>query len=47
MRKDAAMRDRALVARHPQLLAVLSAEALSAVGDAVFWVGLLVWLVGS
>jgi predicted MFS family arabinose efflux permease len=39
-------RDRSLVARHPQLVAVLSAEALSALGDAVFWVGLLVWLVG-
>jgi len=37
-------RERALVARHPQLRAMLAAEAMSATGDAVFWVGLLVWL---
>ena len=35
---------RAMVARHPGLGAVLTAEGLSAAGDAVFWVGLLVWL---
>jgi hypothetical protein len=28
---------------HPQLRAILGAEALSATGDAVCWVGLLVW----
>jgi predicted MFS family arabinose efflux permease len=37
---------RSIVARHPQLRAILGAEALSATGDAVFWVGLLVWLLG-
>jgi predicted MFS family arabinose efflux permease len=37
-------RPRAVIRRHPQLAAVLTAEALSATGDAVFWVGLLVWL---
>ena len=33
-----------LVRRHPQYAALLTAEGLSATGDAVFWVGLLVWL---
>ena len=33
-----------ILARHPRLAAVLTAEGLSATGDAVFWVGLLVWL---
>jgi len=37
-------RESRLVFRHPQLGAVLTAEGLSATGDAVFWVGLLVWL---
>jgi predicted MFS family arabinose efflux permease len=37
-------RPRSIVVRHPQLAAVLTAEGLSATGDAVFWVGLLVWL---
>jgi len=37
-------RDGSIVVRHPQLRAILGAEALSATGDAVFWVGLLVWL---
>ena len=36
--------DRPIVARHPQLRAILTAEGLSSTGDAVFWVGLLVWL---
>jgi predicted MFS family arabinose efflux permease len=36
----------AILTRHPQLAAVLTAEALSATGDAVFWVGLLVYLLG-
>ena len=36
--------DRRLVVRHPQYGALLTAEGLSATGDAVFWVGLLVWL---
>jgi MFS family permease len=35
---------RSLLARHPQLAAVIAAEGLSGAGDAVFWVGLLVWL---
>ena len=35
-----------VLARHPQLVAVLGAEAASATGDSVFWVGLLVWLLG-
>jgi predicted MFS family arabinose efflux permease len=35
-----------ILRRHPALWAVLSAEGLSATGDAVFWVGLLVWLLG-
>jgi predicted MFS family arabinose efflux permease len=34
---------RSICVRHPQLAAVLTAEGLSATGDAVFWVGLLVW----
>jgi predicted MFS family arabinose efflux permease len=38
--------ERSIVGRHPQLRALLGAEALSATGDAVFWVGLLVWLLG-
>jgi predicted MFS family arabinose efflux permease len=38
--------DRSILRRHPPLWAVLSAEGLSATGDAVFWVGLLVWLIG-
>jgi predicted MFS family arabinose efflux permease len=37
-------RPRSILARHHQLTAVLTAEGLSATGDAVFWVGLLVWL---
>jgi len=40
-------RDRPLVLRHGQLGALLGAEALSATGDAVFWVGLLVWLLAQ
>src|SRR5262245_36961167 len=36
-----------VVRRHPQFRKVLAAEALSATGDAVFWVGLLVWLLGG
>jgi predicted MFS family arabinose efflux permease len=45
-RRDAtpAADHRSLVVRHPQLAAVVTAEGLSATGDAVFWVGLLVWL---
>ena len=35
---------RSIVSRHPHLLAVLVAEGASATGDAIFWVGLLVWL---
>jgi predicted MFS family arabinose efflux permease len=35
---------RALLHRHPQLAAIITAEALSGAGDAIFWVGLLVWL---
>jgi MFS family permease len=35
---------RSILTRHPQLAAVLTAEGLSTTGDAVFWVGLLVWL---
>jgi predicted MFS family arabinose efflux permease len=38
------MHSQRLVVRHPQLGAILTAEGLSATGDAVFWVGLLVWL---
>jgi predicted MFS family arabinose efflux permease len=38
---------RSIVARHPHLLAVLVAEGASATGDAVFWVGLLVYLLGQ
>ena len=45
-RADRADRRSRLLARHPSLVAVLGAEALSATGDAVFWVGLLVWLLG-
>jgi predicted MFS family arabinose efflux permease len=41
---NARPRTRSLVTRHPQLLPVLVAEGASATGDAVFWVGLLVWL---
>ena len=37
-------RHRSILVRHPQLAAVIGAEGLSATGDAVFWVGLLVWL---
>jgi predicted MFS family arabinose efflux permease len=40
-------RTASIVSRHPQLGAVLAAEALSATGDAVFWVGLLVYLLGQ
>src|SRR5262245_51012264 len=36
-----------VVRRHPQFRKLLAAEALSATGDAVFWVGLLVWLLGG
>jgi predicted MFS family arabinose efflux permease len=36
----------AVLFRHPRLGPVLAAEGLSATGDAVFWVGLLVWLLG-
>src|SRR5262252_8728494 len=36
-----------IVRRHPQFRKLLTAEALSATGDAVFWVGLLVWLLGG
>jgi len=35
---------RPLVFRHPHLLDVIVAEGASATGDAVFWTGLLVWL---
>ena len=35
---------RPLVLRHPHLLAVITAEGASATGDAIFWVGLMVWL---
>ncbi|HEY3671226.1 MAG TPA: MFS transporter [Acidimicrobiia bacterium] len=35
---------RSLVGRHPQLAAVIAAEGMSGAGDAIFWVGLLVWL---
>jgi CRP-like cAMP-binding protein len=35
---------RSLLGRHPQLAAVIAAEGLSGAGDAIFWVGLLVWL---
>jgi predicted MFS family arabinose efflux permease len=35
---------RSIVVRHPQLAGIVAAEGLSATGDAVFWVGLLVWL---
>jgi predicted MFS family arabinose efflux permease len=35
---------RALLRRHPQLAAIIAAEGLSGAGDAIFWVGLLVWL---
>ena len=38
--------DRPIAFRHPELGAVLTAEGLSSTGDAVFWVGLLVWLLG-
>src|SRR5262245_29877494 len=44
--RDQSRDERPIVARHPQRGAVLGAEALSATGDAVFWVGLLVWLLG-
>lgn len=36
--------DRHVLHRHPQLRGIITAEGLSATGDAVFWVGLLVWL---
>jgi predicted MFS family arabinose efflux permease len=39
--------DQSLLARHPRLSDILVAEALSSAGDAVFWVGLLVWLLGQ
>jgi predicted MFS family arabinose efflux permease len=35
---------RPILTRHPQLAAVVTAEGLSGAGDAIFWVGLLVWL---
>jgi len=35
---------RSLLGRHPQLTAVIAAEGLSGAGDAIFWVGLLVWM---
>jgi predicted MFS family arabinose efflux permease len=38
-----AAKSRSLWNRQPSLRPVLVAEALSSVGDAVFWVGLLVW----
>ena len=43
---EASTRRRSVVRRHPQLALVLTAEGLSSTGDAVFWVGLLVWLLG-
>lgn len=39
--------EEAIVRRHPQLGLVLTAEGLSSTGDAVFWVGVLVWLLGQ
>jgi len=35
-----------ILTRQAQVRPVLAAEALSSLGDAVFWVGLLVWLLG-
>src|SRR5262245_44861787 len=35
---------RSLLRRHPQLAAIIAAEGFSGAGDAIFWVGLLVWL---
>jgi CRP-like cAMP-binding protein/predicted MFS family arabinose efflux permease len=43
---DAASHALAILCRKRQFLPVLAAEGLSALGDAVFWVGLLVWLLG-
>jgi predicted MFS family arabinose efflux permease len=41
-----AAKSRSLWKRQPSLRPVLVAEGLSSVGDAVFWVGLLVWALG-
>jgi predicted MFS family arabinose efflux permease len=38
------VRDQSLLSRHRSLADILVAEALSSAGDAIFWVGLLVWL---
>ena len=41
---DERSQTRSILVRHPQLAAVIAAEGLSGAGDAIFWVGLLVWL---
>ena len=43
---DPATHPWAILRRQRQVRPMLAAEGLSALGDAVFWVGLLVWLLG-